>query len=309
MTHFAPRVVGQFGKEVNNLIIHNELFYILWWSYPLLGGLDMRRINISQFYRLGQVLHPLSELEAGKPLKDYYLTLFTAHTWIEFFLNDQMIPMTICEEAARKIIYGIKGLLPTTQKEREKVDMERIISYGDLYNITEGVKEFETVFSAEVQNMATYFVSKKGIYDTNDLITNADNLLSENVKKWISEQAIIDIREAGRCLAFDLATATGFHIARAVERVLVDYLTLLCTKKVEELKDGQRNLGAYIKLTRDNGGDEKVCSSLDQFRDLHRNPLMHPEAVLTVDDAITLLGIAQSAIVAMTLEMGKLKTK
>jgi len=268
----------------------------------------MQRVDISNFYRLGQVIHPLTEFDAGKPLRDYLFNFYMADSWITYFIQDMMLPMTICKTAAWKIKNGIQKFIKSTPEE-EKIDAEKVLDYKDLYEIKEGAKEFEIVFSAEIQNMAVYFVSKKGIYDTNDLISNADNLFTETVKKYISEQSIIDIREAGKCLAFDLATAAGFHIARAVERVLVDYLNKLCPDKVKELKEGQRNFGGYIKLCRENTiGDngEKLCSSLDQFRDLHRNPLMHPEAVLSVDDAITLLGIAQSAIVSIALEMASL---
>jgi len=262
----------------------------------------MQRINISEFYNFGQSVHPLSELEPGKPLKDYHYLLFIARFYLKWFIDDQMIPMIICKEAASKIVAGINKLLP----EKTSLDMEKVISYTDLYPIVSSTKEFETVFSAEVQNMATYFVSKKGIYDTNDLITRADDIFPEKVKQHISEQANKDIREAGKCLAFDLATAAGFHIARAVEKVLIDYLTHKCPTEIASMKSAQRNLGGYITLAIEKGCDAKICGSLDQFRELHRNPLMHPEAVLTIDEAFTLLGIAQSTIVAMAIEIGKL---
>ena len=60
-----------------------------------------------------------------------------------------------------------------------------------------------------------------------------------------------------------------------------------------------RNWGAYIRILRTKGADEKVIASLDQIRELHRNPVMHPEETLSSDEATTLFGIAQSAILAM----------
>jgi hypothetical protein len=287
------------------LLNNNKPVYNPYWGYPIGGGI-MQWINISDFYKLGQILQPLSELEAGKPIKDYYYTLIMARSWAEYFVNDKIMPMTICKGAINKIINGINILIPQTPEGQESIDFKRATTYVDLYNIIEGAKEFETVFSAEARNMATYFVSKKGIYDTNDLITKADDLLTEDIKNIISEEAKTDIREAGRCLAFDLATASGFHIARAVEKVLIDYLNVLCPDKVKTLNDAHRNLGGYIKLAKENKCAEKVCNALDQFRDLHRNPLMHPEAVLTINEAIILLGIAQSAIAATAWETKKI---
>jgi hypothetical protein len=45
--------------------------------------------------------------------------------------------------------------------------------------------------------------------------------------------------------------------------------------------------------------DDKVLSVLRQIKNLHRNPIMHPEAVLDMEEALTLLGIVQSAITTM----------
>ena len=55
------------------------------------------------------------------------------------------------------------------------------------------------------------------------------------------------------------------------------YPDKLCPDVVATLPNGQRNLGGYINLARDNKGEEKLCGCFDQFRDLHRNPFMHPE--------------------------------
>lgn len=46
--------------------------------------------------------------------------------------------------------------------------------------------------------------------------------------------------------------------------------------------------------------DPKVLAALDSIRQLHRNPLMHPEESLeTVDDAIALHGAVHSVVVHM----------
>lgn len=267
----------------------------------------MQQINVYQFYQIANVVHPLTELKAGGQLKSYFYTLIMARFWLHSLASDKVIPVPICRPVTWKVMKAIETLFPADLDQMNKLDMEKEVTPGDLYGVVEAAKEFETVFSAELQNLATYFVSKKGIYDTNDLIARADDLFMEPIKQQMSEQAKLDIREAGKCLAFDLATASGFHIARAVESVLLDYLKLLCSKVVDELKDSQRNLGYYIKIAKEHHGEPKVCSSLDQFRDLHRNPLIHPEAVLTVEGAVTLLGIAQSAIVSMILEIAKNK--
>jgi hypothetical protein len=56
---------------------------------------------------------------------------------------------------------------------------------------------------------------------------------------------------------------------------------------------------------KDAKADLKVVAALDQIRDLHRNPNIHPEEVLTLDEALALLGIAQSAILGMVRDVRK----
>jgi uncharacterized protein YktA (UPF0223 family) len=268
----------------------------------------MQQINVYQFYQLAMAMHPITELKPGEPLKSYFFPLAVARFWITSLANDEVIPMTICKPVARRIVAAIDHIFPSKPEEHPKVDLEKEATASDLYYVIEGAKEFETIFSAELQNMATYFVSKKAIYDTNELIQRADHLFSFPIRTRLSAQVRLDLTECGKCLAFDLATASEFHIARAVEGVLLDYLQEVAPAELKKLNDSDRNLGRYIKIVKEKSGEQKIVSAFEQFKDLHRNPLMHPEAVLEVDDALTLLGIAQSAITAMVLDTIKRTT-
>jgi len=56
----------------------------------------------------------------------------------------------------------------------------------------------------------------------------------------------------------------------------------------------------YVRAMRmQNCGDEKILSTLEQMAKLHRNPLIHPEVVLTMNEAIATAGIARSVATAM----------
>ena len=267
----------------------------------------MQKVNIYNFYQFGTLLHPVVEMQPGGLFRDYHITLFIARIWLENFVDGHLIPMTISNHIAQKVIKAIDYLMPPGKDVPPRLAMDQEVTYGHLYAVVEAAKEFETVFAAELQNLATYFVSKKGIYETNDLIQKADEWFPPTIREKFTGQVTLDLKEAGKCLAFDLSTAAGFHLARAVEGVLLEYLTVLCPEEIEKMKEAQRNLGNYIKLAKDKDGNVKVCSSLDQFRDLHRNPLIHPETVLTIEEALTLHGISQSAIVSMVIDMDKRK--
>ena len=51
------------------------------------------------------------------------------------------------------------------------------------------------------------------------------------------------------------------------------------------------------------GADAKVLAILEQIKDLHRNPVIHPEVELSNDDAQSLIGIMDSAITAIVADM------
>ena len=72
-------------------------------------------------------------------------------------------------------------------------------------------KQFETVFLAELQTLAAYYVEEKGAYATDALIERAEMVFPEGIREKLTQQTIDEIRESGKCLAFDIATASGFQ--------------------------------------------------------------------------------------------------
>jgi hypothetical protein len=175
-----------------------------------------------------------------------------------------------------------------------------------INDIAKKAKEFETVLTAELETLATYNATQKGIYSTADLIEQAENVLPVSVLEKISQDVVQEIRESGRCLAFDNPTASGFHIMRATELVIHEYYKAICSPTTPDTRLG--NWGAYLAELRkfgdpDNkGGDpevKKVVAILQQIKDSDRNLIMHPEIVLTPDDAFTLFEVAKGAIMTM----------
>ena len=66
----------------------------------------MQRVNLQDFFNFGQIVHPLVDLKPDKPLREYHFSLAMARIVLGKFVNDQLIPMTICKPAAWKIISG-----------------------------------------------------------------------------------------------------------------------------------------------------------------------------------------------------------
>jgi hypothetical protein len=156
--------------------------------------------------------------------------------------------------------------------------------------------KFKVALHAELGVLHSYFVTQKGGFDTVSLLYFGENLFPPELTSKVPE-AVWDVREAGKCLAFELPTACGFHIFRATESVLRKYYAQLTGSNT---LPKVRNIGVYLNAMKQaKVGDEKVIFALKQMADLHRNPLIHPDTVLTQEEAIGIFGLARSAIAGM----------
>ena len=156
--------------------------------------------------------------------------------------------------------------------------------------------QFKTAFMAEIGTFSAYFVNQKGSFDTLTLLDEPWRMYPEELWHKIPE-ARFDMIEAGKALCYELPTACGMHTFRLVESVLRRYYTEVTNGKPQPKV---RNIAVYINAMRQaKCGDEKILGVLDHLSKLHRNPLMHPDAALTLNEAISIVGIAHSAVTAM----------
>ena len=268
-------------------------YSLRWVSIPIHNG-NMQLINLYLFYELGFKLHPLLQLNEDTITKDTKYTLYGVQDFLERICNDNVISLSVSKPAAWKLFNLITAAI-------EMPDDQKMDWYS-AYQIRKTTEEFETVLSAELQSLNTYFVSKKGIYSTQELIERTENFVPESIRKQLPEQCVIDIRQAGKCLAFDIPTAAAFHILRATESVIRLYYKNITGHMP---KPKLRNWGAYIKNLEAAGADKKITAFLDHIREMHRNPILHPEEMLSSEEAMVLLGAASSSIVQMINEIQK----
>jgi hypothetical protein len=260
-----------------------------------IGEYGVIRISIAYFYALGGTLRPLASLKGGGSVSDSFVLLYTAQQSLEGFFNTYWFGPAI------KSSYSPgQTLLGAIREITSKADFSETITDFEAYGITKALNDFETVINAELSVADAYFVSRKAGYDTYTLISSAEAVFPADLPIKVPN-AIPDIREAGKCLAYEVGTAAGFHALRAMEAVLRKYWEIVTEGKPHP---GQRNIGVYIqKMEKLGVGEPKVIAALKQIKDLHRNPLMHPEETLTLDDAIGIFGIVHSAMGSMLREI------
>ena len=180
-------------------------------------------------------------------------------------------------------------LMSSLREAIEKINKhEATKTFMLKYNI----QSLKPILVAELNVLPSFLVTGKEGYDVNLLIESGEVLFPIPLVSRAPE-TVRDAKEAGRALAFELATACGFHTFRVTESVTRRYWDAVAkTDRPKLLTIG--NFAAELEKLK--CGSPKVWEALKQLSRLHRNPTIHPEVILSVEEAIAILGIARSVI-------------
>jgi hypothetical protein len=270
-----------------------------------LGDRAVQRVDGYYLYQVGGQIHPLSELRAyampgGYPttIADARTALYLAEAALEPLITRSVFRLRTSFQAGYTLLQAIRAL----KLQLDAVPPEQLsnaIQWVQVYPITSALTAFENVLGAELALMPLYVV--KAGFDTTVLIEYGARCFPDDV--WTkAPDALPDLNHGTRCIAFELFTAAGFHLHRANEAVLRRYWDAV-TKGAP--RPASRNMGDYLnEMNTQKVGDEKVKAALKDLKDLHRNPLIHPEHSLeTADEAIALMNGVHTVMVYMLKEI------
>jgi len=249
------------------------------------------KISLPYIYNLATELDPITKLQPDSKVFDVMYPLVSAHLGINSLLNNSVFASTLrsCRESATTLQTNLQHIMG-------KANENTTLSNYDVGVLNQQLEQFKIALLAEIGVLPAYFVNQKGGFDTLTLLDWGHLIFPTDLHAKVPE-AVFDVEQAAKALAYELPTAAGFHTFRATESVLRRYYTHVSGGKPHPRV---RNIGVYIKgLRAAHSGDEIVLSSLEQLTKLHRNPLIHPEVVLTLEEAISTLGMARSVVSAM----------
>jgi len=258
----------------------------------------VEKLDLPSFYMLGAALNPITRLiPAQTTWVQLFLWAVASKPAIEKLFADY--PLEVCKNAGDEVLAEIAhwsdpANVPAATAGNTLNQQDQLLAQG----LVNKVLIFENVLHAELRQLATYQVAKKGAYSTPELVERAENVFPPTIREKLPKDAVRDVRESGRCLAFDNPTASAFHIMRATETVMHEYYVKVCQPASKKRLD---NWGAYIKALKDSGDvdAQEIVAIMQQIKDQHRNLIMHPEVFLDGDESFTLFQIAQGAIIAM----------
>lgn len=258
------------------------------------GCAAVQRISLAWFLQLGVELQALQSTHTADRFADVRYALVRARARLDVLDDNQRthLQLRASRAAIRNLASAIDAMLSAPENEWDNAK----------WNIWHRSNELSTLLDAELAVQNCYLVWPKRAYDVEILAEDGLKLLSHPVRDQLTELEKYDIIQAGRCLAFEVPTAALFHIFRATDSILRRWYKIVTGV---EPKPRMRAWGAYISNLRKANArgattaDERILSVLEQVKDLHRNPVIHPEAIVALEDAISFVGIADSLISAM----------
>jgi len=300
-TLIAPRVVSLYSRVAGE----SEETHV-------------ERINQFAFYEFGKILKQLASADGAQPAHLLVWPLLEAQGSMGRLLKGDPIPLGVSRAKAQELQDNLGAMVDRHYFKGENgefkfPDASDQIERWEVEYLKTLIANFETVFREEMREAATYYVPRRGIFSTAALVDSADDSFPNSVIQSVPEKARTEWRAAGRCLAFNLLSASGFHVARAVEATMETYYQAYSGESGKKLN----SWNDYVKALEDLRAKEKIdppptektIAELRQMKDDYRNPIMHPRVSLSEADARMLFANGESLIIAMAQEIALAKEK
>jgi hypothetical protein len=139
---------------------------------------------------------------------------FVLDTIKEFFSYLEELNLPVTRNASLDLV--------SFQKTIGATDKDSSLDKNQAKELQNIMKELEKTLIAELRGLSAYVVTQKRI-DIDKLQHRVDLLFAPTIFEKLPTVAQYDIREAGKCIAYERSTAAAFHLMRATESVLREY--------------------------------------------------------------------------------------
>jgi len=169
-------------------------------------------------------------------------------------------------------------------------------------NLLNALVWFNNILARDLYWLDLYWLRPKLGYTTVELLRDATVIFPDSIRTVISDRIKYEVQQAANCLLYEASSAVGFHILRAVEMVILDYFTIPGCERA-----GANSWTDYAKRLRFYRVHRKIVGMIDRLAGLHRNELMHAEAVLSVEESAILFALMQEVLPVMIADVAKRK--
>lgn len=282
------------------------------------GGSGVKRVNLVEYFELAEAL-----LDARNTLSE--ASVRGGAAWASMFSLPQRLDsfcredngFTTSKRVANELTFAVRTWIDSNLMDHNsppsfvtgQVNAE--FPSWHFAQIVNKITAFKSVFAAECGEVDVYAVGQVSIYKTSALVNFGADIIPLEMHPILPSGVIDEFNSAGRCLAFDLPTACGFHALRALELVMDVYVKSFgVTTKMVSWNDYVK---AVQKLIDDPKAKDKpspkVGAMFDRMRELERNPLMHPRDTLDSIQADMLFKLCAITAMEFVRDMQNRKTK
>lgn len=269
----------------------------------------MKRFDLVQYFELAEGLSRASAVYSAATAKGY--DLFFSASGLPEKLNRMVAEdndLQASKHIASELSAAIRAFINThlmTDVKFDPTNLDSEFPSWKYINVSNAITALRTVYLAECRDIEVYSVGQISIYKLSHLVSSASTRIASELRKDVPQEALDEFDEAGRCLAFQLPTACGFHALRGLELMMGAYL-----RKFEpeaSPKSWFDYIKAFQKLSEGTKGglkpSPKVVAMLDRMRVLDRNPLMHPQDRLDTSAADMLFNLAAITVSEMARDI------
>lgn len=272
----------------------------------------MKRVNLIDYFELAEAINTASRitnLNAAKGIDLYVGTAGLPNRLRNFAIEDngfsasKNVARELADTIDRWELVNLHTQEVPPQFKGDALNAE--FASWSYSEIARKITAFRNVFEAECRDVDVYSVGQISLYRTSTLVSSASDAIPLSIKAVVGKNALDEFDSAGRCLAFSLYTACGFHSLRALELVMKEYLKSFGINK--RLPNWTAYISAALKSAEKDGDHRKpsakVTAMLDRMRELDRNPLMHPDDILDEVSADMLFRLSTITVVEIAKDM------
>lgn len=269
----------------------------------------MQTVDLPFFVELGAAIELIEKLDNAAPLFDVLFALIPLSGHLQALADGKHVRLSAAMHDLQVLRAGIgqfqKNFFTDEEGKWKRPEPEERAEY-DVANIKALVGKLKVVLIAELRTSTSFSVTGSGIFDVGLLVNGAHRALDPEIIMIVGDPVRDELDDAGKCLAFNLCTAAGFHSMRAIERVIKLYLqNFFDAKSIARLK----NWGQYLDALEKVGEgvilrpSEEAIALIRQIKDIYRNPVIHPDRVLNSHEAKTIFHGTIAAITRIASEI------
>jgi hypothetical protein len=278
-------------------------FALPWFRFRRIKESQMLDVDIFHFFWLGLLVEPIARIPVEAPLSYFFADLVTLNLGLEGFQEGTILAEALPSTAssARELLDAVNEIIPPVGSPVPNIN--RPVETYKIQRIKTLATGLTAMLKDEAQRSYILKVEDQRCFSNFSLMDKIEKCFSKECWDTITDEAKREFGECGKCLALERYTGSGFHALRGVECVIKQFIEKLTGQPPP--KDKKRDWGYYIDVLKSNGADPKLISVLDNIRSLERNPLMHPDDWLEVDEAVAIFTLSNTAIVRLVAGITK----